>query len=155
MMQSISELAALTGMGRGTVKTRLALLTPTKEGTALLYESKEALPLLYRVGVDGEALDPRRERALLDRERRLALEMANAKTRGDLIPKEEVAQTWVALVTIARGRLLALPSRVAPQVLRLHDLRQIEDTLSGEIVVILEELAGGAEEVESVASGPA
>ena len=155
MMQSISELAALTGMGRGTVKNRLALLTPTKEGTALLYESKEALPLLYRVGVDGEALDPPRERALLDRERRLALEMANAKTRGDLIPKEEVARTWVALVTVARGRLLALPGRVAHQVLRLHDLRQIEDTLSGEITLILEELAGGAEEVESVASGPA
>lgn len=155
MMQSISELAALTGMGRGTVKTRLALLTPTKEGTALLYESKEALPLLYRVGVGGEALDPQRERALLDRERRLALEMANDKARGNLIPKEEVAAAWVENVTIARGRLLSLPARVAPLVLRQRDLRQIENTLKAAIIAILEELAGGAEEVESVASGPA
>ena len=31
MMQSISELAALTGMGRGTVKNRLALLSGMSE----------------------------------------------------------------------------------------------------------------------------
>lgn len=155
MMQSISELAALTGMGRGTVKNRLALLTPTKEGTALLYESKEALPLLYRVGTDQEALNPQVERVLLDRERRRSLELANAKTTGDLLPREEVAKAWSDQIAIAKARLLALPGRMAPAVLRLKDMRSVEKTLRDGIYTILEELAGGAEEVESVARGPA
>lgn len=144
MMQSMSELAALTGLGRGAIKTRLASLTPIKEGPALLYESKEALPLLYRVGTGGEALDPQRERALLDRERRKALELANAKTERTLIPVEEVAAAWSEQVMIAKNRLLSLPARTAPLLLRQRDLRTIETTLRDAVISILEELAGEA-----------
>ena len=142
--ESLSKISELTGMAPRTIKARLTRITPIQEGRALRYETKEVLPLLYHVGTDGEALDPQRERALLDRERRKALELANNKAERNLIPVAEVGETWSELVSIARGRLLALPARVAPTVLRQRDLRTIENTIRDAVIVILEELAGGA-----------
>ena len=62
---------------------------------------------------------------------------------GELIPKEEVAAAWVENIAIAKGRLLALPSRVSGEVLRLKTQREVEELIKAAIVTILEELAGG------------
>lgn len=62
---------------------------------------------------------------------------------GELIPKDEVAAAWAENVAIAKGRLLALPSRVSGEVLRLKTQREVEETIKAAIVTILEELAGG------------
>lgn len=62
---------------------------------------------------------------------------------GELIPKDEVAAAWAENVAIAKGRLLALPSRVSGEVLRLKTQREVEETIKAAIITILEELAGG------------
>lgn len=62
---------------------------------------------------------------------------------GELLPREEVAAAWAEQIAIAKGRLLALPSRVSADVLRLKSQREIENVLKAALVVILEELAGG------------
>jgi len=62
---------------------------------------------------------------------------------GELIPKDEVASAWAENIAIAKGRLLALPSRVSGDVLRLKTQREVEELIKGAIVTVLEELAGG------------
>ena len=62
---------------------------------------------------------------------------------GELIPKDEVAAAWAENIAIAKGRLLALPSRVSGEVLRLKTQREVEEAIKAAIVTILEELAGG------------
>ena len=62
---------------------------------------------------------------------------------GELIPKDEVAAAWAENIAIAKGRLLALPSRVSGDVLRLKTQREVEELIKGAIVTVLEELAGG------------
>mgnify|MGYP001766361220 CR=1 FL=1 len=66
-----------------------------------------------------------------------------AKVR-ELIPVDEVAQAWSEQVTIAKNRLLSLPSRVSSDVLRLKTQREIERVLKDAVIDILEELANGA-----------
>jgi phage terminase Nu1 subunit (DNA packaging protein) len=39
--------------------------------------------------------------------------LAHRVRSGELVPAAEVAETWVALVSVMRTRLLAIPSRVA------------------------------------------
>ena len=62
--ESISRLSQLTGMTRETVAKRLVNLTPTIDGKAKKYDSREALPLLYGAGAKGE-FDLQAERARL------------------------------------------------------------------------------------------
>lgn len=145
-LESLSKISELTGMAPRTIKARLARLNPLVEGRVLRYETKEALPLIYRVGIDAEALNPAVERALLDRERRKALELANGKLEGSLLPADQVAETWTRLVGVAKGRFLALPARVSSELLRLKTHREIESTLRAALIVILEELSSGEAE---------
>ena len=60
---------------------------------------------------------------------------------GELLDAKEVAALWVAQVGIAKGRLLALPSRLAPAVIGLGDLRSIEATIREAIHEALTELS--------------
>jgi hypothetical protein len=61
---------------------------------------------------------------------------------GELLKADEVAETWLEQVAIAKGRLLALPSRVAPALVGMSDLRAIEVLLRDALTQIMEELAG-------------
>ena len=90
-----------------------------------------------------EALDPRAERAKLDRARRLAVEMENKRRSGELLPRDEVAETWVRLVTAAKATLLAIPSRASSELLRATTLREAEDILRRHIHEALERLSSG------------
>ena len=144
MLKSINQLSELTGIDRRTVKTRLESVNAiTGERGAYLYETREALPLLYLAS--GERLDPAQERAALDRVRRRQIEMANEKAEGNLIPKEEVAAAWTEQILIAKGRLLSLPSRVSSDLLRTKTQRDMEQRLRDAGIEILEELSGQRE----------
>ena len=90
-----------------------------------------------------EALDPRAERAKLDRARRLAVEMENKRRSGELLPRDEVAETWVRLVTAAKATLLAIPSRASAEVFRAKSTREVEDILLRHIYEALERLSSG------------
>jgi Ribonuclease G/E len=60
---------------------------------------------------------------------------------GELLPRDAVAKAWSEQIAVAKGRLLALPSRVSAEVLRLKSQREIERVLKSALIVILEELA--------------
>lgn len=147
MLVSMNYLAELTGKDRRAVARRLANL-PTTPGpkNSKQVDSRQALELLYGGMADGANLDPSRERALLDRERRRQLELTNGRLEHELIPAGEVAAAWSQNVAIAKGRLLSLPSRVSGEVLRLKTQRDVELLLRDKLFEILAELSG---EIES------
>ena len=60
---------------------------------------------------------------------------------GELLEAETVARIWTEQVAIAKGRLLALPARLAPAVLGLGDLRAIEGVIREAIHEALTELS--------------
>lgn len=60
---------------------------------------------------------------------------------GELLEASVVAETWAAQVAIAKGRLLALPARIAPAVIGLGDLRAIEGVIREAIHEALTELS--------------
>jgi phage terminase Nu1 subunit (DNA packaging protein) len=66
-LESINRLVQLSGRGYRTVKKNLESLTPTKDGRKKLYESTEALPLIFDVGTTGETGTPQQEKARLDK----------------------------------------------------------------------------------------
>jgi hypothetical protein len=62
---------------------------------------------------------------------------------GQLLPVEEVSRVWAEQVRIAKERFLSLPARVAPAVLRMSELREIERYLREALHSVLEELSRG------------
>ena len=59
---------------------------------------------------------------------------------GQLLPADLVAQVWAEQVRIAKDRLLAIPARVAPTVLRMEELRDVERAIRDALLVVLDEL---------------
>ena len=116
MMQSISQLAALTGKTRETISKRLSAagLKPTAgKGTAQEFESTVALAAIFEVQEGGQqgALMAARVRNLdLDSElKRQKRDLAD----GLVIPTEIVVRVWSGATNAARSQLLALPYRLA------------------------------------------
>ena len=70
-------------------------------------------------------------------------EIEVAERRGELLEADEVAKTWEGLIATAKGRLLALPTRIAHDLLDQTEVRDVERILKGAIHEVLEELAGG------------
>lgn len=60
---------------------------------------------------------------------------------GELLEAEEVKQLWAEQVAIAKGRMLALPARLAPAVIGVGDLRTIEGLIRDAIYEALTELS--------------
>jgi len=90
---------------------------------------------------DPETFDPKTR---LDWYKGEAERLSVAKQKGDLLPRDEVAAAWVERVQILKGRLMALPSRVAPQCQQAKTLRDIEAAIRTEVVDALNELADEA-----------
>lgn len=146
--KSLSELSELTGFDRRKVSRRLETLKPTKRGRSHLYDSPQALRLLYGDSAADGKLDPQQERAALDRARRESVEADNKKKAGELIHVEEVTAEWVKLLGIFKARLMALPMRLAPELLAASDLRTTENIVKSGIVEALEELSRTSERSE-------
>jgi hypothetical protein len=62
---------------------------------------------------------------------------------GQLLPVEEVIRVWTEQIHIAKERLLSIPARVAPTILRMTELRDVEHCLRDALHVVLEELSRG------------
>lgn len=144
--QSINQLSQLTGMDRATITKRLKN-APWRPGAkmAKLYDTTVALPLIYSAGdVSGESpeqLSPQREKALLDRERRRIAELERQEREKRLVAVDVVRDDWLAVVGIARSRLLALPSRIAPDLVGQNDMRAVEDRLRAAVHEVLQEMS--------------
>lgn len=140
-------MADWTGLDRRTIRKRLEQV-PSKPGPnrALLFDSRSALPLLYGIGTADDArLDPSAEKARLDAARADLAEIERDKKRGALVEADEVAEAWGNQIQIAKGRLLSLPPRLAPDLARVTDQRAAERLLRKAITEVLHELADGAD----------
>ncbi len=141
--ENISRLADLTGRSRATVVKLLAPLTPVIEGKAHLYETRDALPLIYEIDTGGAAnFDLTAERA------RLAFHQANEKElqvkqlQGDLIPADAVLEEWQKMLSSMRSKLLSIPGKTAHLVIAAEKYQEAERILRVQIHEALMELSG-------------
>ena len=141
-MESISRLADLSGKSRATVVKRLQPLKSTPDGPSLLYESQEALPLIF--GLDKQSdLELSAERARLAHHQANKTSLEEASMREALIPADEVQEAWEGMIANARSSLLALPSKSAHLVMAADSFPQVEEILKDQVYEALDELAKG------------
>ena len=95
---------------------------------------------LRRAGGEPTDLDPRREKALLDRVRREIAEIERDERRGALLPRDLVVQTWQSIIAVSRARLLALPTTAAPRCVG-RPLPEVAAVLKDLVYAALRELA--------------
>ncbi len=86
-------------------------------------------------------LDLNEERARLAKEQADAKEMENAIARGELVYIEDVAKQFEKGLERARTKLLALPSKVAPEVHACATAKEVQAIIESNIVEALSELA--------------
>lgn len=112
-LQSINSLANLSGMTYRTIKKRLALhLHPVQEGRSLLYESVEALPILYQVENAQSQYELEAERARLAHHQANNEALKERQLTGELLPAELVIDLGSSLVGAARAKILSLHSKI-------------------------------------------
>jgi phage terminase Nu1 subunit (DNA packaging protein) len=100
-------------------------------------------------GVGNGALDPLHERALLDRQRRQALEFDLAKKRGDFVPLRAVELRWSRRIIEARNQMRGLPSRARQRLnLSLTDASVLADMVD-QVLGELADTAPAMDEKES------
>ena len=82
-----------------------------------------------------------KDRARLIKAQAEALEMDNAITRGEYLPKKMV-RSWIQRMVLAcRAKLIALPTKTAPRVVGCSSVAEIEALLTKGIHEALDELA--------------
>ena len=94
-------------------------------------------------------LDLQEERARLAKEQADAKEMENAVERGDLVYIENVAKQFELQLTKVRTKLLAVPTKVAPEAHIAATVKEVQSLIEAEIVEALNELVGYDKEAAS------
>lgn len=87
-----------------------------------------------------KVLDLSHERARLAREQADKIALENAVSRGELMPEAEVVSTWQLIITAARSKFLALPTKLAPILAPLTDPVLVQDKLTAAVHESLSEL---------------
>ena len=90
---------------------------------------------------EGQALDLNYERARLAKAQATKTEREIAIMDRKLIPAEQVESVWGGMVSAFRARILALPSRVAPQVAAESDPHTVDAMLTDVVHEALTELS--------------
>ena len=91
MLESYEKYAELTGFTYRTIKKRFrdaGLEHAGKSGKRFLFESKDALPVLYGNDFQAERLNLEQERALLAQEQTRRLKRENDEAEGKLLRRE-------------------------------------------------------------------
>ncbi len=149
-----AHLAALFGVARTTVDAWVAegcpvLKRPAKRGDPYQFDAGAVHE--WRVaravraagggeeGGDGAALTA--ERARLARLQGDMQSMRNDEQRGQLLPRDEVTAAVQACFSLVRARLLALPTRAAPQVVLLKTMAEVKALLTELVYEALKELS--------------
>lgn len=108
-LHSISHYSEATGIDRRTIKKRLSNLEGQPgDKNAILYESIQALPLLYKTIDDGK-LSAKKEHTLLTRARRKKVRVERTMLEGGLVPASVVVAFCRDMRTVVRKKLLSLP----------------------------------------------
>src|SRR5687768_16967081 len=93
-----------------------------------------------RMSADGEGLDLTAERARLAKEQADKLEMENAASRGELLPRAEVVSALQAVFARCRARLLSLPTKLAPLIVGEESPAVVQDRITAGVHEALDEL---------------
>ncbi len=108
-LESLNRLAELSGRTRRTVKDRVKNLTSVKEGRSLLYESTEALPLIYDLG---EGALPQKAVTRLNNLKADEISMRLAISHGKYAPLVIISQVIAGFGENANSVLDSLPLRL-------------------------------------------
>ena len=138
MKQSISDLGLLTGFDSRRIGQALCDL-PHDKGpkNAKLYNSKDALPLLYSAG---DKLDGAEERARLTHHQANIAELDEDQKRGVLVERDDVVIEVSEAVANMRAKLLNLPHKVAAVIVAVDDLHEVKAVLESAVHEALSEL---------------
>ena len=82
------------------------------------------------------------ERARLAKEQADSKEMENAITRGQLVYIEDVAKRFAQSLSKVTTRLMAIPTKVAPEAAAADDAKEVQALIERQIIEALNELAG-------------
>jgi len=124
-------------MDRRRIGQLVANLTPVKEeGRSKYYRLKDVVN-----SITGAGLDLSQERAKLDQKKREKLELEIAEKKRELLPADEVLEHYAKLVMNCRGRMLALPPTLAPQLAVEGDVAACSDLIKQCVYEALSELA--------------
>lgn len=134
---SLSEIKGLTGLDHRRITRALSDLTP-EDGPkgAKLYESSEALPLIYT----GDNLDPNKERARLTHHQANIAALDELIKRGDLLSRPDVVAEVTEALANMRAKLLNLPPKVAPIIAGIDDVYEAQAALEVEVLEVIAEL---------------
>lgn len=110
------------------------------------YETSDVIAWMQRKQVDnllGDAAAIDIEEA---KRRKMAAEAELAETelaqvRGRLLPVEDVEKTWTELLASCRARLLALPSKLAPEVFAADTVTEVKGLIKAGVIEALNELS--------------
>lgn len=108
-----------------------------------------------RAPADGGELDLVKERARLAKAQADGHELRNAQARGDLLPRSQVVAAWQSIISRARSRLLALPSKAAPLAISASSVAEAQERLTEIVHECLAELAATCGAPASVDGGKA
>lgn len=81
------------------------------------------------------------EHALLERRKREKIELELAAMRGTMHFSEDVERVMNDMLSNFRAKVLALPSRVAPSLICMDTIADIQEVLQGEVLDVLNELS--------------
>ena len=133
------QLAELTGSTVRTVKKRCDGLERRKGPKgAILFDSKQALPLIYQLDEDDKP-DPTKENALLSRERRKKTCVERMVLEGGLVPASEVVGFCYDANVTTKDKILSIVPRLRNKYPHV-DSETMSD-IDDELRAILTELA--------------
>lgn len=115
-------------------------------GTYDINECRDAYIKKLREAAAGRAnsgdLNLTDERARLAKEQADAKEMENAITRGELVYIEDVAKRVEVSLSKVKIKILAIPTKVAPEAAAADDAKEVQALIERHIIEALNELAG-------------
>jgi len=115
-------------------------------GTYDINECRDAYIKKLREAAAGRAnsgdLNLTDERARLAKEQADAKEMENAITRGELVYIEDVAKRVEVALSKVKIKILAIPTKVAPEAAAADDAKEVQALIERHIIEALNELAG-------------
>ena len=109
-----------------------------KVGRAVVMDTKKVFKWLM---TDGEELDLQQERAKLAKKQTEKTSLQVDQLKGVLVDAEEVKETWSKYISSCRAKLLALPTKLAGEVITVKTLTEAQDVIKMHVNEALTELA--------------
>jgi len=115
-MMNLAQYAEMTGFNRETVKTRLVDV-PYETGprASRLYDSRKALPAIYKVDQLDKTVDLTQARAVLATKQSAKIDLDMELKRGDFVVRTEARDGIIAVFTAFRSKMLGLPTKAVPR----------------------------------------